>query len=70
MKIDFSGAMLLLVEQLANLTRDEQRVFAQQLGGAIATLAKSSRTRIDDVALRSVALPFARFLIEGVEQRL
>jgi hypothetical protein len=67
MKFDVSGIVGLLIEQVANLTRDEQRSFAQHLGAAVATLAKSSRTTIDDAALKSIALPFAKDFIQGVE---
>jgi hypothetical protein len=66
MKLDFSGLGGVLVEQIASLTREEQRVFAQQLGSAVATLVKSSRTNIDDVAVKSIALPFARDFLDGV----
>lgn len=70
MKVDFSGLAALLIEQVANLTRDEQRVFAQQLGSALATVARSSKTKIDDVALKSIALPFARDFLDGVGTNL
>ncbi|MEZ5937560.1 MAG: hypothetical protein R3C52_05000 [Hyphomonadaceae bacterium] len=70
MKIDFTGVAVMLLEQVANLTREEQRAFAQQLGGALATVAKSSKTKLDDVALRAIGLPFARDFIDGVEARL
>jgi hypothetical protein len=70
MKIDFSGVASLLIEQVANLTREEQRVFAQQLGAALATVARSSKTTIDDVALKSIALPFARDFLDAVGTNL
>ncbi|MDZ4760824.1 MAG: hypothetical protein SGJ21_07115 [Alphaproteobacteria bacterium] len=70
MKIDFSGVAAMLIEQVARLTREEQRAFAVFLGSAVATVAKSTRTSIDDVALRSLAIPFAKDFIEGVETRL
>jgi hypothetical protein len=70
MKIDFSGMIAMLIEQVANLTRDEQRAFAQQLGLALATLAKSSKTTIDDVALRTIAVPFAKDFVDAVGTNL
>lgn len=70
MKIELTGIAAMLIEQLANLTHDEQRAFALQIGGALATVAKSTRTTIDDVALRAVGLPFAKAFIEGVEAKL
>jgi hypothetical protein len=70
MRFDVSGIVSLLIEQVANLTRDEQRSFAQHLGAAVATLAKSSRTTIDDAALRAIALPFAKDFVQGVESNL
>ncbi len=66
MKLDISSIAALLIEQAANLTREEQRVFAQHLGASVATLAKSSKTSIDDVALKTIALPFARDFLDGV----
>lgn len=70
MKIDFSGMIAMLIEQVANLTRDEQRAFAQHLGLALATLAKSSKTTIDDAALRAIAVPFAKDFVDAVGTNL
>lgn len=70
MKFDLSGVAAMLIEQVASLTREEQRAFAQQLGAALATLAKSSKTKIDDAALKSIALPFARDFLDGVGTNL
>jgi hypothetical protein len=70
MKVDCSGLAALLIKQVADFTRDEQRVFAQQLGAALATVARSSKTTIDDVALKSIALPFARDFLDGVGANL
>jgi hypothetical protein len=70
MNFDISGIAALLIQQIANLTREEQKKLAEHLGGAVATIVTSSRTRIDDVAVRSIAVPFAKDFIQTVEARL
>lgn len=70
MKFDVSGIAALLIEQVARLTREEQRAFAHNLGAAVATLVKSSKTSIDDAALKSIALPIARDFLDGVGTNL
>ncbi len=70
MKIDFLGLGGLLLEQVARLTRDEQKAFAEHLGSAVATLVTSSRTSIDDIAVRSIALPFAHDFLAALEAKV
>ncbi|MBI1360933.1 MAG: hypothetical protein GC155_11700 [Alphaproteobacteria bacterium] len=60
MKIDFAGLVATLLEQVANLTRDEQRTFAQQLGAAVATFAKSSKTSLEMSPCAASPCPSAR----------
>ena len=70
MNFNIFGVIPLVLEQVARLTRDEQKAVAQNLGVAVATLVSSSSTRIDDIAVKGIALPFAKDFIESVEARL
>ena len=70
MKFDLSGLAAMLVSQVANLTRDEQRKLAEHLALALATVVRSSRTSIDDVAVRALVAPFAKDFITALEANL
>ena len=70
MKFDLSGLAAMLVSQVANLTRDEQRKLAEHLALALATVVRSLRTFIDDVAVRALVAPFAKDFITALEANL